>query len=166
MVVFLTTSQVVLSDDSIMPPDKTQLGSWFSANVAPLDKRKSTLDSKLVAAEENATVVKVMQDGSGDFKTITDALKSIPSGNTQRVILYIGPGNYKEKITVEKTKPFITFYGDPGNMPNITYGGTAKQYGTVDSATLIVMSDYFVAANIIISVCILYIFLKNHIQMP
>ncbi|KAK1588676.1 hypothetical protein Q3G72_025774 [Acer saccharum] len=35
-------------------------------------------------------------------------------------------------------------------MPTISYSGTAYQYGTVDSASLIVDSDYFMAANIII----------------
>ncbi|KAL9324974.1 hypothetical protein ACSQ67_005619 [Phaseolus vulgaris] len=151
MVVFLTTQVVLPDDDTPMPSDKTELGSWFQSNVGTLRKRKGSLDPKLVAAEEGAKVVKVMQDGSGEYKTISDALRSIPSGNTMRVILYIGPGNYHEKITVEKTKPFVTFYGKPGNMPNLTYDGTARQYGTVDSATLIVLSDYFVAANIIIS---------------
>ncbi|XP_047176864.1 pectinesterase PPME1-like [Vigna umbellata] len=149
MVVFLTT-QVVLSADTPMPADKTQLGQWFSNNVKPLESRKGTLDKELVAAEEGKTVIKVSQDGKGQFKTITDALKSIPSGNKKRVILHIGPGTYKEKIVVESTKPFITFYGTPGQMPTLTYGGTAKQYGTVESGTLSILSDYFVGANIIV----------------
>ena len=42
-----------------------------------------------MAAEEGVKVVKVMQDGSGKFKTITDAINNIRSGNTKRVILYI-----------------------------------------------------------------------------
>ncbi|MFQ6637732.1 hypothetical protein Gotur_013531 [Gossypium turneri] len=33
-------------------------------------------------------------------------------------------------------------------MPNLTFGGTAKEYGTVNSATLIAESNYFVAANL------------------
>ncbi|XP_052880901.1 pectinesterase 1-like [Gossypium arboreum] len=33
-------------------------------------------------------------------------------------------------------------------MPNLTFDGTAKQYGTVDSATLITESSYFVGANL------------------
>ncbi|KAK8266146.1 hypothetical protein V6Z12_D12G226300 [Gossypium hirsutum] len=33
-------------------------------------------------------------------------------------------------------------------MPNLTFDGTAKQYGTVDSATLITESNYFVGANL------------------
>ncbi|KAK0597835.1 hypothetical protein LWI29_029030 [Acer saccharum] len=54
------------------------------------------------------------------------------------------------KIKIEAAKPFITFYGSPDAMPTISYSGTAYQYGTVDSASLIVDSDYFMAANIII----------------
>ncbi|KAG5059665.1 hypothetical protein JHK87_000694 [Glycine soja] len=151
VVAFLTT-KVVLSDDTVpIPANKAQLGEWYNTNVGPLDQRKSTVDPALVTAEEGAKVVKVMQDGSGEFKTITDAIKSIPSGNTKRVIIYIGAGNYNEKIKIEKTKPFVTLYGVPEKMPNLTFGGTAQQYGTVDSATLIVESDYFVAANIMIS---------------
>ncbi|RDX89967.1 Pectinesterase PPME1 [Mucuna pruriens] len=150
-VAFLTI-QVVLSDDTVpIPADRTQLDTWFNNNVGPLDKRKSTMDPQLVAAEEGAKVVKVMQDGSGQFKTITDAINSIPAGNTKRVIVYIGAGNYNEKIKIERTKPFVTLYGVPGKMPTLTFGGTALKYGTVDSATLIVEADYFVAANIIIS---------------
>ena len=108
-----------------------------------------------MAAEDGAKVVKVMQDGKGNFRTITEAINSIPHENTKRVIVYVGGGNYNEKIKIETTKPFVTLYGAQWNMPNLTYEGTAKQYGTVDSATLMVESDYFVAANILISVCIL-----------
>ncbi|KAH1264997.1 Pectinesterase PPME1 [Glycine max] len=151
IVAFLTT-QVVFSDDNVpIPANKEQLGTWISTNVGPLDQRKSTIDPALVAAEEGAKVVKVMQDGSGEFKTITDAINSVPNGNTKRVIVFIGAGNYNEKIKIERTKPFVTLYGVPEKMPNLTFGGTAQQYGTVDSATLIVESDYFVAANIMIS---------------
>ena len=156
IIVAFFTVKGVLSDDTIpIPAEKTQLDSWFNTNVGPLEQRKSILDPALVTAEAGAKVIKVMQDGSGDFKTITDAINSIPTGNTIRVIVSIGGGNYNEKIKIERTKPFVTLYGTPANMPNLTFGGTAKQYGTVDSATLIVESDYFVAANILISVCIL-----------
>ncbi|KAG9139491.1 hypothetical protein Leryth_024046 [Lithospermum erythrorhizon] len=41
----------------------------------------------------------------------------------------------RERIKVERTKPFVTFYGDPNNMPLLTSSGNAKQYGTVNSAT-------------------------------
>ncbi|KAK8493625.1 hypothetical protein V6N13_029121 [Hibiscus sabdariffa] len=31
-------------------------------------------------------------------------------------------------------------------MPNVTFDGTSKKYGTVDSATIIALSHYFLAA--------------------
>jgi pectinesterase len=163
IIVALFMVNVALSDDTIpVPANRAQVDSWFNTNVGPLEQRKSTLDPALVTAEAGAKVIKVMQDGSGDFKTITAAINSIPTGNTVRVIVNIGGGNYNEKIKIERTKPFVTLYGAPGNMPNLTYGGTAKQYGTVDSATLIVESDYFVAANILVSVCILSCYLNQN----
>ncbi|CAL0318145.1 unnamed protein product [Lupinus luteus] len=152
LMVAIVVANVVFADDNVpIPGDKSQLDKWYNENVQPLAQRMDTLDPATIAAEGAATVIKVMQDGSGQFKTINEALKSIPKGSTKRVIVYIGPGTYNEKIRIEREKPFITLYGAPGNMPNLTYGGNALKYGTVDSATLIVESDYFVAANMIIS---------------
>lgn len=103
-------------------------------------------------------VVRVRRDGAGDFRTVTDAVNSIPSGNKRRVVVWIGRGVYREKITVDRSKPFVTFYGERnGNdndndsrdiMPIITYDATALRYGTVDSATVAVDADYFVAVNV------------------
>ncbi|XP_009789874.1 pectinesterase 1-like [Nicotiana sylvestris] len=139
----------VFSDDSVpIPADKSQIKSWFETNVKPLDARKDTLDPALVAAEANKTIIKVRADGSGEFKTLTDAINSIPQGNKRRVIISIGGGNYTEKVKIDRYKPFITLYGDPKNVPNIIFNGTAKDYGTVDSATVVVESEYFSAVNI------------------
>ncbi|MCH4805138.1 pectinesterase family protein, partial [Pasteurella multocida] len=149
--VLLAATAVFSADDAPIPAEKSQLATWFNENVKPLADRKSTLDPALVAAEEGAKVVKVMKDGTGDFKTITEAINSIPAENTKRVIVYIGAGTYEEKIKIDRNKPFVTLFGEPGNNPNLTFAGTAKQYGTVDSATLIAESNYFVAANLIIS---------------
>lgn len=138
-----------------IPEDKALLPGWFEANVKPGNTRKTSLDPELAAAEGGARVIKVGLDGSGEFKTITDALNSIPAGNTKRVILWIGPGEYKEKIKIDRSKKFVTLYGSPNAMPTLTFDGTAAKYGTVDSATLVTESDYFMAANIIIKVCII-----------
>lgn len=101
--------------------------------------------------------MQVNQGGGGDFKTINEAIKSIPTGNTKRVIIKLAPGEYKEKVTIDKKKPFITLMGDPKAMPVLTFDGTAAQYGTVNSASLIILSDYFIAENIIVKV---YIYLQ------
>lgn len=149
----LFAATVSMADDNaVAPAEKSQLNTWFNNNVKPYAQQKSTLDPALVKAEDGAKVVKVMQDGKGDYKKITDAINSIPAGNTKRVIVYIGGGVYTEKITIPRNKPFVTLYGEPNKMPNLTYSGTAAQYGTVNSATLVVESDYFTAVNLVIKV--------------
>lgn len=158
--IFLAAASSVTADDNTpIPATKAALQGWFQANVKGVEARRATLDPELVAAETgNPRIIKVMKDGSGDFKTITEAISSIPSGNSKRVIVYIGGGVYQEKIRIERTKSFITLYGAPNNMPNLTFYGTAAKYGTVDSASLIVESNYFMAVNLIISV---YIYINN-----
>lgn len=142
---------VVLANfDVPIPEDKSQVNAWFNQNVRPFHERKSTLDPNLLEAEEGVRIVRVRQDGSGDFKTINGAVKTIPGGNTKRVIIDIGPGVYNEKVLINSNQPYVTLVGSsPTDRPTISYGATAKQYGTVDSATVIVLAPYFVAANLI-----------------
>nr|GMC78993.1 pectinesterase 1-like [Ipomoea batatas] len=138
----------VVSDDSIpIPASKDEVNSWFTANVQPASDRKN-LDPKLAKAESKPKHVKVSKDGKGDFKTVSEAIKSVPKDNTQRVIISIGGGNYTERVLIEREKPFITLYGDPKDMPSITFHSTAAKDGTVASATVIVEADYFTAVNL------------------
>ncbi|KAL1559340.1 pectinesterase [Salvia divinorum] len=130
---------IVRSDDGkfIIPADKSQLESWFETTVGDVS-----------AASSSPKVINVRADGSGDFKTVTDAINSIPSGNSERVVVSIGPGNYTEKITIGRDKPFITLQGDPNDMPVLVFDGTAKTYTTVDSATLTADADHFYGVNL------------------
>ncbi|KAJ4839627.1 hypothetical protein Tsubulata_032788 [Turnera subulata] len=75
------------------------------------------------------------QDGSGNFKTLTEAIANIPTGNSQRIIVDIGPGKYVEKLTIDASKPFVTFYGAPDKMPTLSYNGDAQKFGTARSAS-------------------------------
>nr|XP_043613827.1 pectinesterase 2-like [Erigeron canadensis] len=146
---FLILFHPTLSDDKIpIPKDPKQVQKWFKDNVKPLNARKGTLDPELVAAEAKPRVIKVMKKGDGDFTTIKEAVNSIPPKNKQRVIIFIGPGEYPEKIKLERDKKFVTFLGDPKKMPTLVFNGNAATYTTVESGTLTVDGDYFVAANL------------------
>lgn len=105
--------------------------------------------------------MQVNQGGGGDFKTINEAIKSIPTGNTKRVIIKLAPGVYREKVTVDVGRPFVTLMGKPGAETNLTFDGTASKFGTVESATLIVWAQYFMAANLHIKVRI-FRFMRVH----
>nr|GLL24224.1 pectinesterase 2-like [Ipomoea trifida] len=138
----------VVSDDSIpIPASKDEVNSWFTANVQPPSERKN-LDPALAKAESNPKHIRVSKDGKGDFKTINEALDTVPNGNTQRVIISLGPGNYTERLKIVREKPFITLHGDDKDRPSIIYGSTAAQDGTVYSATVIVEADYFMAVSV------------------
>ncbi|AES61611.1 pectinesterase [Medicago truncatula] len=113
------------------------------------------LDPKLKKAESNKVRLKVSQDGSAQFKSITEALNSIQPYNIRRVIISIAPGYYREKIVVPKTLPFITFLGDVRDPPTITgndtqsvTGSDGAQLRTFNSATVAVNASYFMAINI------------------
>lgn len=138
----------------IIPADVSKLNQWITENVkefaaqnAANGQNGSGLDAVLATAEASPQVITVNQQGPGDFKTITDAVKSIPPENTKRVIIKIGPGEYKEKITIDPSRKFVTFFGDP-SIPKIMYDASAAQYGTVNSSTVAVEGDYFMAVNI------------------
>lgn len=139
-------------DDPQIPDDAIQLDSWLNNSLQDQSLRRTKLDPALVIAEERVRVIKVSKGGGGNFETVAAAVESVPAGNTQRVIIWIGSGVFEEKIRIDRTKPFITFFGSPENMPVLSFDGTAAKFGTVDSATLIVESDYFMAVNIIVIV--------------
>ncbi|WCJ36397.1 Pectin lyase-like superfamily protein [Euphorbia peplus] len=150
IVLILVTATTVTSDDKTpVPAEKSKVTKWFLDNIKPYQQRKKTLDPLLYKAESKRRTIKVRQDGKGDFKTVTEAIQSIPSGNKQRVIVDIGDGVYNEKIKIDRTKPFITLFGS-GKMTTLQFDGTARKYGTINSASLIVDSDYFIASNLII----------------
>ncbi|KNA19611.1 hypothetical protein SOVF_060080 [Spinacia oleracea] len=115
------------------------------------------LDVRLEKAEVNKERFIINQNGTGDYKTISEAIDNIPIHNTKRFILQIMPGVYREKIHIPKIKPFISFIGDPDNPPTITGNDTASSMSqgggaalsTFQSATVAVDADYFIASNII-----------------
>ncbi|EXC21091.1 putative pectinesterase 50 [Morus notabilis] len=151
LTILVATATVVLANGDVpIPENEAQVNTWFNQNIRPFGERKGTLDPNLVKAEEGVKIIRVRKDGSEDFKKIADAIKTIPAWNTKRVIIDIGPGEYHEKVLIDYNQPYVSLVGSsPKDRPTITYGATAKQYGTVDSATVIVLAPYFVAANLI-----------------
>ncbi|KAL6291270.1 hypothetical protein ACE6H2_008780 [Prunus campanulata] len=68
--ILLAASTTAVADDSTpIPVDGSQVSSWFDNNVKPLTERKGTLDAAIVTAEDGPKLIKVMKDGSGNFKT-------------------------------------------------------------------------------------------------
>lgn len=78
--------------------------SWFGA-----------ADRKLLAQHGAGGVVPnavVAKDGSGHFKTISQALAAYPPNFNGRFIIYVKAGVYDEQVIVDKKKPNVFMYGD------------------------------------------------------
>lgn len=54
----------------------------------------------------------VAQDGSGKYKRIGDALKSVPNKSKKRFVIYVKKGIYNENVRVEKSKWNVMIIGD------------------------------------------------------
>jgi pectin methylesterase-like acyl-CoA thioesterase len=96
----------------------------------------------------------VAQDGSGDYKTVSEAIAAAPVNSTQQVEIYIRNGVYKEVITVPANKPFISLVGESTEQTVLTYdnyAGKAKPtggtYGTTGSSSIFLYGSDFSARN-------------------
>ncbi|KAH6831799.1 hypothetical protein C2S53_008292 [Perilla frutescens var. hirtella] len=73
-------------------------------------------DRKLLAAAggEPAPNAVVAQDGSGQYKTITEALNAYPKGGVKggKYVIHVKAGVYDEYVTVTKDQTNIYMYGD------------------------------------------------------
>ncbi|MBK7871532.1 MAG: pectin esterase [Saprospiraceae bacterium] len=63
--------------------------------------------------------ITVATDGSGDYKTLTDAIHNLPMYTYERVIIYIKKGIYNEKIRIEQDN--ITLLGEDKDSTIIQY---------------------------------------------
>ncbi|KAL5782245.1 hypothetical protein ACOSP7_007274 [Xanthoceras sorbifolium] len=113
-----------------------QNGSFFDEDGYP--SWVSSGRRKLLAATA-ATIkpdVVVAKDGSGQFKTITDALNAVPKKNRKTFVIYIKAGVYQETVMVTKNLTKIT-----GNKNYID--GT----NTMRKATVSILGPNFIAKD-------------------
>lgn len=68
----------------------------------------------------SATSLTIAQDGSGNFKTIQEAVNTVRDLSKQRVIIHIKNGIYHEKIVVPSWKTNISFVGESEDSTIIT----------------------------------------------
>ncbi len=108
-----------------------------------------TLLFAVAAAAQTRKHIVVAADGSGDFKSIQQAVDHVPDNNTRRVVIRIKPGRYEEQIRVPAAKRFITFRGEEASKTVITHKLSAQQAGNTRLAfTVFVNADDFRAENI------------------
>jgi pectinesterase len=118
-----------------------------SETIIPLKK------SEIPLKDEFNIVVD--QKGSGDFKTIQEAVNAAKSYPSQRITIFIKDGTYYEKVKVHAWNTCISFIGESREKTIITYDDYFDRIGlgrnsTFYTYTVLVEGNDFYAKNLTI----------------
>ncbi|MVN21338.1 pectinesterase family protein [Mucilaginibacter arboris] len=97
----------------------------------------------------------VAKDGSGNYKTVQEALNSVPHNNKKEITIFIKNGLYQEKLRLDSTKNHVTLIGEDRFQTILTFDdhpgkttSTGKNIDTRSSYSFLVLADDFKAENI------------------
>lgn len=76
----------------------------------------------------------VAADGSGNFKTVQEAVNKVPENNSKRFVIAIKPGTYNEQIRVPATKPYVSFIGTDASKTILAFKISNKDAGSTSAA--------------------------------
>ncbi len=106
-----------------------------------------------IFADNETPDIIVSRDGTGDFRTIQEAVNSVrdfrPEGRT---VILIKKGVYKEKLIIPAWKEKLTLAGEDARETIITYDDHAKidNMGTFRTYTFLVQGDDTILKNLTI----------------
>lgn len=125
---------------------------WFTPTLQAINAfLKKVFDRPTLTSK----VVTVAQDGSGNYKTVQEALNAVPSNNKDKFIIYVRNGVYYEKLFLDSTKKFVTFIGEDKFKTILTYNDhtgkispSGDSINTRTSWSFKILADDFTAKNI------------------
>lgn len=102
-------------------------------------------------APPQVTRMTVATDGSGDYRTVQEAVNASRDLSQVTVTIFIKNGTYKEKLVVPAHKTNVRLLGESAAGVVITFGdysGDAQKHSTYTSHTVLVQANDFTAENI------------------
>ncbi|KAL3744603.1 hypothetical protein ACJRO7_013813 [Eucalyptus globulus] len=106
-------------------------------------------DRRLLQSTTVTPDVTVAADGSGDYRTVSEAVEAAPERSERRYVIKIKAGVYRENVEVTSRKTNLMFVGD-GRTTTIITGSRNVVDGstTFNSATVAVVGEGFLARDI------------------
>ncbi|CAI0626771.1 unnamed protein product [Linum tenue] len=122
---------------------QAQAQSEFPSWVDPAQRRLLAADPAGVPAD-----MVVAQDGSGQYKSIMQAISAIPKKHKTPFVIKVKAGVYKEHVLIPKYADGIVMIGDGPTKTRVTGSKNfAAGVQTSDTATFAVVAPNFVARN-------------------
>ncbi|RWW06035.1 hypothetical protein BHE74_00006448 [Ensete ventricosum] len=120
------------------------LAEEYSSWISPGQRR--LLQQSPAELKPNVTVAK---DGSGDVKTIGEAVLRVPTKSNDTFVIYIKEGVYEEQVQVNRSLTNVMMIGDGTSKTKITgslnyIDGTA----TFKTATVAIIGDGFIGKDL------------------
>ncbi len=97
----------------------------------------------------------VAADGTGNFRTVQEAINAVPDFRKNETRIFIKKGIYKEKLVLPGSKTNVVFIGEDRDQVVLTYDDFAakknifgEELGTTGSSSFFLFGDGFRAENI------------------
>jgi PelA/Pel-15E family pectate lyase len=87
-----------------------------------------------VAIAGSGVDLTVAADGSGDVKSVQEAINKVPDNNPKRFVIAIKPGVYQEQVRIPANKPYISFIGESAENTILTFKLSNKDAGSTSAA--------------------------------
>ena len=114
-----------------------------------------TATSFQIKAQQKQYDFVVAKDGSGDFKTVQEAINAVPNFRKKTTTIFIKNGIYKEKLILAGCKTMVKLIGENPEKTTITYDDYhqklnkfGEEIGTSGSAGFFIYGNDFSAENI------------------
>jgi pectinesterase len=131
-------------------------GALLAAAAITLNARSMQSTPQPGGLRERANAV-VAADGSGDYKTVQEAIDAVPQSTSasNRWVIFVKAGTYRERVYVQREKRFVTLVGEDAARTVLTYGLNAtmpgpdgKPIGTFRTPSTTIDADDFTAENL------------------
>ncbi|KAL6952166.1 pectinesterase [Sarracenia purpurea var. burkii] len=130
----------LMDSDGSLPRDNRRFPEWLS-------RRDRELMEMPVAALQADMVVST--DGTGTYRTISEAIKNAPEKSDRRTVIYVKAGKYEEDdLKVGRKKTNLMFIGDGKGKTVITgRRSVADKLTTFSTATFAATGSGFIARD-------------------
>ncbi|TLM87890.1 pectinesterase family protein [Hymenobacter jeollabukensis] len=114
------------------------------------------LTASMAWAQQMGQRVVVARDGSGNYRTVQEALNAVPKNNTTPITIFIKKGVYKEKLNLAKKQDNVHLVGEAAEETILVYDdyngrvveGAAEPLGTSEASSFRVFGNNFSAENL------------------